>query len=224
MKQYWQKAVTRIDGLSLRERVIIFLVAALALVMTMNTLVLGPQEEEQKRMSKWVQDEQIQIARVRAEIQQKVRENTADPDALNRDRLRTLQRQSLELRLSLAGIQEGLISPDKMATLLEDMLKGNTRLRLVSLKKQPVINLTQAPVDASAPPGTEAAVAGLFRHGVELTVQGSYLDMVAYLTALERLPSKLFWGDVTFMVEEYPNATMALTVFTLSLDRQWLHI
>lgn len=224
MIQYWQKASARIDALSLRERVIIFLMAALALVVGMSRLVLDPLEAEQKRMSKRVQDEQVQIVRIRSEIQQKVSERTTDPDAQNRERMRVLQQQAIALQQSLAGIQKGLISPDKMASLLEDMLRRNTTLRLISLKNQTVTNLTESSAPGAAPASTAAPVAGLFRHGVELTVQGGYLDMVAYLAELEKLSSQLIWGDVAFTVDEHPNATMRLTVYTLSLDSQWLHI
>jgi MSHA biogenesis protein MshJ len=223
MKQYWQKAVVRIDGLTLRERLIIFLMAALALVTAMNMLVLDPHDAEQKRIAKRIQDEQVRIARIRAEIQQTISARATDPDAVNRTRLRALQQQRAELQQNVAGIQRGLISPDKMAALLENILKSNTRLRLAHLKKLPVTNLAEMPEGGSAP--TRAAeTAGLYRHGVELTVQGSYPDILGYLAALERLPSQLVWGEVVFAVDKHPASTMTLTVYTLSLDKQWLHI
>lgn len=224
MKRYWQKIVTRIDGLTLRERVIIFLMAALALIAMVNMLILAPQEAEQKRIAKRIQDEQNEITRIRAEIQRKVEERTADPNAQNNGRLRVLQAQADGLRETVAGMQRGLVSPDKMAALLEEMLRKNTRLRLAGLRKLPVVNLVDAPASPKTQDGADDTVTGLFRHGVELTVQGGYLDMVNYLGELERMPAQLFWGDLAFKVDEYPNATMTVTVYTLSLDKQWLHI
>jgi MSHA biogenesis protein MshJ len=223
MKQYWQRVVTRIDGLTLRERVIIFLMAVLALVTLMNILILEPLSLEQKKIAQRIQDEQGQIVRTRAEIQQKVAERTADPDAQNRIRITLLQRQLADLQQTVAGVQRGLISPDKMPPLLEDMLRKSTKLRLLSLKKLPVTSMVDMPGDAGAGEPV-APVAGLYRHGVELKVQGSYLDMVDYLSELERLSSQLFWGDVAFAVDRHPSAIMTLTLFTLSLDKQWLHI
>ena len=43
MKQSWQKLALRIDALSLRERVIIFAVAVLILVLLINAVLLDPQ-------------------------------------------------------------------------------------------------------------------------------------------------------------------------------------
>lgn len=222
MKAQWQKVASRIDGLTLRERVIVFLMAALILVTVVNALILDPQNVEQKQISQRIKQEQVQIARIRAEIQQKVNEHTVDPDATNRARLVDLERQATGLQQSLGELQKGLVSPDKIATLLESMLKKNSRVRLVSLKNVATENLmkTEPATKGEANP----AAAGLFRHGVELTVRGTYLDTLAYLEELENLEPKLFWGGVTFNVEEHPNASMTLTVYTLSLDKQWLNI
>lgn len=223
MKQYWQKLAGRVDALTLRERVIIFLAAALALVSAMNVLVLAPLDKEQRGIVGRVHDEQAQIARIRAEIQQKVSEQTSDPDAALRARLHMLEQQQADLEQSIAGLQKGLVSPDKMPDLLESILSSNARLRLVSMKKLPATNLAAAPA-GDAPQASTPGGVGLYKHGVELTVQGSYLDMLDYLSALERLPSQLLWGDLVFSVDEHPTATMTLKVYTLSLDRQWLHI
>jgi MSHA biogenesis protein MshJ len=62
----------------------------------------------------------------------------------------------------------------------------------------------------------------VFRHGVELTLAGSYLDLHAYLSALEGLSTQLYWGRAEMSVAEYPVATLKLTVYTLSFDQAWL--
>lgn len=220
MKQHWTRISARIDALTLRERVVIFLMAALVVVTGMNLLVLGPQEAEQLAITKRMQDEQNEIARVRVQIQQKVAEKTSDPDAQNRVRLLVLEEQARTLNQAVAGLQKGLVSPDKMPGLLESMLRRNTRLRLTSMKKLPVANLAEVPGDTQG----VAAATGLYRHGVELTVQGNYVDMLNYLNELEGLGTQLLWGDLRFAVETHPTASMTVTVYTLSLDKQWLHI
>ena len=64
----------------------------------------------------------------------------------------------------------------------------------------------------------------LFRHGVELTARGSYLDMVDYMNALEALPTQLFWGRAQLDVEVYPTVRLTLTLYTLSLDEKWMKL
>jgi MSHA biogenesis protein MshJ len=87
---------------------------------------------------------------------------------------------------------------------------------------------------AASPPQTPEAAAVrtaaaapsdlLYRHGVELTVRGNYLDMVDYLDALEAMPTQLFWARAFLDVEQYPNARLSLTVYTLSLDKKWMKL
>ena len=64
----------------------------------------------------------------------------------------------------------------------------------------------------------------LYRHGVEVTVRGNYLDMVDYMSALDAMPTRMFWGRAQLDVETYPAARLTLTLHTLSLDRQWMKL
>ena len=76
---------------------------------------------------------------------------------------------------------------------------------------------------ASAVPAPKAREM-LYRHGVEMVLQGSYPDMVAYMETLERLPVQLFWGKAQLDAQSYPEAKLTLTLYTLSLDDKWLKL
>ena len=78
--------------------------------------------------------------------------------------------------------------------------------------------------DSAAAPGQAPAPALLYRHGVEVTVRGNYLDMIDYMSALEAMPTRLFWGRAQLDVEAYPAARLTLTLYTLSLDRKWMKL
>jgi len=71
-------------------------------------------------------------------------------------------------------------------------------------------------------PATPGVNPGLFRHGIELTVSGSYADLYEYLKVLEHLPTQLYWGNAELAVAEYPSVTLKLTLYTVSFDRAWL--
>jgi MSHA biogenesis protein MshJ len=130
-------------------------------------------------------------------------------------------------------MQKGLVPPERIAPLLESILRANGRLKLVSLKTLPVTTLNDAAPQPAAPAAPAAAAAAppvvkapdlLYRHGVELTVRGSYLDMVDYMHALETLPTQLFWGKAQLDAEAYPNVRLTLTLYTLSLDSKWMKL
>jgi MSHA biogenesis protein MshJ len=238
MREYWNKLATKIDGMTLRERVIIFSMLALVLVTLVNSLVLDAMFARQKQLSQEIRQQQAQVAGIQADIQQRVTANANDPDAATRQRMQAVKAQAAQLQESLRDMQKGLVSPDKMGQLLEDILKRNSKLRVVSLKKLPVSGLMEATpsaearpnpantpdVAAKAPAQGASGVESLYKHGVEITVQGSYLDMMNYMADLEAMSAQLFWGRVKLNVDEYPTTTLTLTLFTLSMDKKWLNI
>lgn len=239
MKQYWQRMVLRIDVLSLRERAMIFAMAVVVLITLVFIVLLDPQFAKQKRLSEQIKQEQEKIAGIQAEIQQKVRLQAIDPDAAERMRLQALKQQSAKMQGAMLDVQKGLVSPDKMSELLESILKQNGKLQLVSLKTLPVAGLYEmvsesksagektaaaTPSPAKDKQESQPAAGFVYRHGVEIMVQGGYLDMMNYMAALEAMPWQLFWGRAKLSVDEYPRATLTLTLFTLSLDKAWLNI
>lgn len=237
MKQYWQKLVQKIDALSLRERVIIFVMLAVLFITVFNMALLDREFSKQKQLSDQINAAQSQINQIRTEIQHAV-QLSRDPDAANKDRLQTLMQQSAQMQTVLLDMQKGLVSPDKMTILLEDILRRDSKLRLLSLKTLPATNLAESPMAEARTPQEKAAAAtvanrlgadkpasgAVYKHGVEITVQGEYLDMLDYMAALEAMPWQLFWGRAKLNVDEYPTATLTLTLFTLSLDKKWLNL
>ena len=62
----------------------------------------------------------------------------------------------------------------------------------------------------------------LYKHGIEMTLRGRYLDLLDYLREVERMPDRVYWDKVEVSVQEYPNVTLKLTLYTVSMDRAWL--
>ena len=259
MKQQWEKFALKIDALSLRERAMIFAAVACALVFIVYTALLDPLYAKQKNLLSRISQQQNQIIDIDAEITQKVQAAAIDPDAEIRQRLMRSRGAVVESGAKLRSAQQGLVAPEQMITVVEDLLRANGKLRLLSLKTLPVIGLSEsieklnaeraaatatapaaggaaakpaAPVMAGPTPApTPAAAASaikadelLYRHGVEVQVQGSYLDMINYMAALEHLPTQLFWGKVKLDADHYPDARLSLTLYTLSLDQKWMKL
>lgn len=240
MKQYWQKFAAKIDAFTLRERVIIFAMLAVAVIALINNALLDAQFARQKQLSEQIKGQQLQVGQIQADIKQAIQAQ-ADPDAANRLRLGALQQQSQRMQTALIDMQKGLVAPDKMPVLLEDILKHNARLKVISLKTMPVAGLQEKEGDgpkdtkkpeekptaasASKSPADTGPVANtVYKHGVEITLQGEYLDMLKYMSELESMPWRLFWGKAKLEVDEYPKATLTLTLYTLSLDKKWLNL
>lgn len=211
-----------------------FAAAACSLAFVANLGVIGPLLRKQDQLHSQVVQQQNNLAGINAEILQKLQAAEADPDAPARARLAATREESARLSESLRAMQQGLVPPERVAPLLETILRANGRLKMVSVRTLPVEPLSGIGAGHDAgdgnamPPAANVKPSGkrelLFRHGVELTVRGSYLDMVDYMTALEALPTQLFWGKAQLEVEEYPSVRLTLTLYTLSLDEKWMKL
>jgi MSHA biogenesis protein MshJ len=243
MTRRWAQFVARIDALTLRERVLLFAAASAVVVLIAYFAGLGPMLAAQSTLRVQIRQQQNNLAGLDGEIEQKVKEYQRDPDARTRERLATVQAESVKLGDSLRAMQKGLVAPERMAPLIDTILRSNGRLQLVSMKTLPVGSLNDAakadtpnaaapaatPASAALPPKADVKVEPkpgslLYRHGVEISVRGNYLDMINYMAALESLPTQLFWGGARLEVEEYPAARLTLTLYTLSLDPKWMKL
>ncbi|OEZ59149.1 type II secretion system protein GspM [Duganella sp. HH105] len=259
MKAYWIKLDAWLMALSQRERLMVVGAGAAMLAFLVFQLVLDPAYTRQRLLRDTMRQQRVQIAGIDAELQQLDVAARRDPDREVRERLKALQGDSVALRSKLRSAQKGLVAPERMGALLQQMVQGHGKLRLVSLKTLPPQGTTDghfAAQDASEPPAARPAAPStptpasilavapaatsntaapaakpqpaatpaplLYRHGVQLVLQGSYLEMIDYLDALEALPSQLFWGAAALDAEQYPQARLTLTLYTLSLDQKWI--
>ena len=245
--QQWIKLSSKLDAMTLRERAMIFAAVVAAILFLIYTVSVEPLLSRQKVLSLQIKSQQNQIAGIDAEISAKAQTFVIDPDASTRERLTEIRQEIDTTSAGLMAVQKGLVAPDKIAPLLEHLLRGNDKLKLVSMKTLPVAGLNEAaqPANAATPPAASAAptasaapvAAGaktavaprkprelLYRHGVEIVLQGSYLDMVGYMDALESLPVQLFWGKAHLDAQQYPNSRLTLTLYTLSLDQKWMKL
>ncbi|MFC5478134.1 hypothetical protein [Massilia suwonensis] len=232
MKERLLRLATRIDALTLRERVLLFAAIGAAYLFLMHFFSLGPMLAKQELLRTQIVQQQNNLEGIDNEIRDKVQAFQADPDAPTREKIAAARAQLDSLALNLRAMQKGLVAPERMAPLVESILRANGRLQLVSLRTlatEPVMGGAKpqavpaaAPSAASADAAKPAAL--LYRHGVEVTVRGNYLDMIGYMAALEAMPTQLFWGGARLEAETWPASRLTLTLYTLSLDAKWMKL
>jgi MSHA biogenesis protein MshJ len=144
----------------------------------------------------------------------------ADASSPQRERIRLLRQQIADGEVYLKDRRDKLVPPDRMAALLEQVLGRNANLQLVAMNTLPVTPFIEPQADAAV--GSHEPQ--MFKHGVTITVRGSYADVLQYLTSLERLPTRMFWGTAKMNVIRHPTLELTLTLYTLSLDRTWMQV
>jgi MSHA biogenesis protein MshJ len=247
MKARVQAILAKLDAMSLRERVMVFAAIAVVVVALVNTLVWTPLQAKEKRLALEQRRTLGEITATQLDSEQKLNAFAVDPDSGNRQRFQGLEKQREKLNSNLHAQQKNLVAPEKMPKVLESVLQQYPRLRLISLRsinnsgvKPPVREVVttaslyakvyagDAPAPsgpkAPPPPGSLESDGPIFRHGVQVVVEGSYLDLLDYMSALEALPWQLYWGDLQLDVQKYPKAWLSFELYTLSLDRQWINL
>lgn len=227
MKAQWRKLSARFEAMVMRERVLVLLAAVVGTALIYDALAIQPLEARKKRLT-------LQLAEARQNIKtadavMRAQDAVVDPDAVKRTYRDALRKQLAEIDQSMQGLQRGLVPPERMAKLLEEMLSRGGGLQLVSLRTLPAQRFETpgaAPAaragDKGARPVPRDPERTIYQHSVEITLQGSYTDLHDYLARLEKLPSRMFWGRISMNTEQYPRLQVTLTVQTLSLNKAWL--
>jgi len=221
--QQWNKLCQRYAALSRRERVFVALALVVGPLMIGNALFVDPQWSRSKLMQGSITTQNDSLVALQAQGASLQQELSIDPDAGKKAELATLSGERVRLDEQLRQVGAALVRPEDMNGLLESLLARNAGLRLLSLK-------TLAPQSVLRPKETAKERDGkpversfdLYRHGVEIRLEGSYGQLLAYLTQLEKLPQRLLWGQLSYRVIDYPRSEMTLTVYTLSPDKTWL--
>ncbi len=233
MKEILQRYAESIDAMALRERAMFFGAVTLVLMTLLQVFLLNPVLSRRNQLSAQIAQQEDETKVIQAQIQTLVRPSVQDQDALNRDKIARLRDQLAQLDQQFEEQQKQFVPPEKMVAMLEGVIAKNRKLQLLSLRNLPIAGPspgTAVPAGTAASAGTAAAAGRgtgaheVFRHTVELSIKGSYFDLLDYLAALERMPQRVFWDGFELDAAQYPQSVLKLTIYTLSRERSWLTV
>ena len=224
MKQQWARYAAKLDAMSVRERTMVFVAGAVVIAFIFWLLALQSASDRNRRLSTQAAADHGAAATLAAQVKELQRTAASDPDAPAKAHLADIDRQLAELEAGLEQRQGGFIPPSRMPELVQGLLAHTPGLQLVSMRTLPVAPLAEALPQPGAAPPTPQAAAGLYKHGLDLTVEGRFADLVSYATQLEKMPVHVLWNRTRIDALAYPKVTMTLTLYTLSLERAWLQL
>jgi MSHA biogenesis protein MshJ len=226
VKEQWRQLTTRFEALQTRERALVLAAVVFGTALVYDTLALQPLEARKKRLTQQVAESRQNIKV--ADNLLKAQETIVDPSAVKRSYREALVKQLAEIDQNMQGMQRGLVPPERMAKVLEDMLAGSRGLQVMSLRTLPAqrAETPGAPAakgaDKGAKPAHQAPERSVYEHSFEIVLQGSYADLHEYLAGLEKLPWRMFWARLAVNTDSHPVLRVTLRVQTLSLSKAWL--
>jgi MSHA biogenesis protein MshJ len=230
MNQRIVKVAQSIDRLSLRERLFLFAAMLTVLAGAWEALLAAPLSAREE-----IAGQKIKTLHERLEtLNQSVAvaaEGISEGMPGQLDRLRALRARVTEGDAAVRVYTSDLVDPREMRLVLEELIRRQSGLRLLAatnLPPQPLFEDKEhaggADKAAPADDATSSSAPKLYRHSLVLRVEGSYLDCLGYLQAIERLPWHLYWARFELKAGDFPTNTYLIEVRTLSLDKEWIGV
>lgn len=223
MKERLEQIQTRIDAMTLRERGMVFFAIAGVLYLFSQVWLFDPLEARQKQELARLHQLQEEIATLQEQARELLAQRTIDPDAENRLLAGQLNQQITLVDRQIGDAVQGLIPPQQMARMLEQVLERQDRLTLLAVENLPPQPLIQPAPEQELKP-SETVTAGIYRHRVKLRFAGDYLATLDYLRKIQQLGWPLYWDELEISADPYPKVTITLVVSTLSLEEGWIGV
>ena len=236
----WRALQRSFDQRPQRERLLLMAAAAALALMLADSLWLGPALKTFRAARSQQQLAQTTLQGLQTEVARLADQGSLQAQA-DQSELTGWRQRVREGETALRQHEDSLVGPDRMIGLLEHLLArhGEVRVRAMrSLGRSDLLAPASgtdagAAVPPNANPASPTPAAGaaaiesrpsLYRHGVELVLEGSYADLLSYLRAMEALPQRVLWGSVSLKVEQHPKSVLTLRLYTISRERHWLEI
>ncbi len=227
MKERIAKVRETIDRLSLRERLFLFAAALVVLGGVWEAALAGPLDARKIQAT-----QKMEALKTRLQTLDTALNSTAmgmsEGMPAQLDQLTALRTRVATGDEEVRVFTSDLVDPKQMRLVLEELLRRQSGLKLVSATNLPAKPLVEGNADPAAANDegatTKPKEPQLYRHTLVLTLEGSYLDCLAYLQAVERLPWHLYWSRIEFKEDGYPRNAIMLELRTLSLDKEWIGV
>lgn len=217
MQQRLNRQLARIDALSLRERGMLLVGAFMVLFLLWDSFLMSDTSRNSKLATQKIAEVQDRIAQLNGSLTKIAQLRGIDPNAQLQQELASSKAQLARLDHELAQRSGTVIPPQEMARVVEQIMKRQGKLKLISaqsLPARPLFDTTEEEDDL----GT------VYQHGLELEVEGRYLDVLEYLRELETLDWRFFWEAIELDSDDYPKNRVRIRIFSVNLEEGWLGV
>jgi len=221
--------LAHVDELSLRERAIVFAGILIVLFLGWYAYLMEPLLKEQQRLLTELNGKRGQLAALNGQFEKMAASMGMDPETESRRVIDELNQQIKTMEQDLKAATANLVAPEAMPEILRLVLNRSRRLtlmKLTGLGGTPLVMKTGAGdgKNTAQGPGSGGDLGAAFKHGMQIEFRGDFFETLDYLRALEGLQQGFFWDKVEFEVQDYPDSVTTLTLYTLSLNPDWIRI
>jgi gas vesicle protein len=201
LRTWWEARAGRERGLAIGALLV-------ALAAAVEILLFTPQRAQQLQLTRELEAAKARLSR----LETSATELASDGDHRLQSRHQALQQRRDSAIAAISAAHVDLIEPPEMGRQLAAILARHPQLQVVSMQSSP------------AAPLVGGGAGGIYEHELEVQVAGNYLDLIAYLRALEQAPHRIYWRELDMKVDDRGVPVTRLMLFTLSKDTTWLRL
>lgn len=213
LKERYQEISESYSKKTRREQIMILVAALVISFLPTYMYFVDPIFSKIKREKMEQTNAQDRTAEIQNEINSIMVMLQSDPAvALNEEKERIKQKiAAIDKELTVNTVD--LISAFEMPAMLRSVLANASGLKLVSVSNSAPTLLVEKSGNGSV---------SLYRHETKIVLKGSYMATLGYLQLLENLDKKFMWGPFSFAINEYPEGTIEINVYTLSSNKDFI--
>ena len=207
MKLLWGRLAARINAMTMRERFLLFACVIAVLGGITQAFFISPLIDQQKVLV-------AEIDKKSSEMDIRRDETNLEIFKRNRDQIFELNANTLKVQSDLASVEREIaalstngVDASAISPILKRVLRRSDKVALVRVVQ------VGTEFSAAVPAGTQAAN----RSGLDITLAGSYLDLMDYLALLEKELPQARWGTLVLKADTMP-VQVTVRIFTTATE------
>lgn len=197
---------------TMREKIVLFFLSLLFIYYIFNFIFIRPALAKKEMLEN-------QISVLKSERETISKQFAMVKNIISSPQFSTLLTQQQQLteqtkqkKQQIVNFTPVFVTERDFPRLTNDILKKlDPTIILVSLKEFPLQPWTVPEIDR-----TNIFIQNIYQHRVEIECQGSFFNILAYLTRLETIPWHLYWDNLEYKVLKYPEADVRVQFYVLN--------
>lgn len=218
------------EKVSARERKIILVTVLCLLSLIVYVLAIEPLIVEYKSLAVKSNSLQDKNRLIETQLKLTLERKYQDPNIQLGKDIERLENKSLALDEDIGRLTKALVAPKQMVQLLENVLKSDKKMKLISFVNLPkedvelVSDMTPSKINTEAKLNSSTSEGLIYKHAFEIEMKSTYDSMVSYLKRIDKLPWKIFWQDLRYEAGTYPYGVLKIKIYTLSTSKEVLGV
>jgi len=215
LKTSWSEIHDTINHLQVRERRLLCITVVVVILFVVAMLVWEPLYQAWLKTYQENATTLAQISSAQTSIATLEARANLDVNAQSKQQINALKDKLSNQQQQIESLTSALITPKNMGRVFTGLLQEN------ALNINKISNLDAVSVNIE---GQLEETNLLYQHGLSLELNGQFMNALKYIQGIEAQDWQLYWDELTFTTDHYPQGTLIIDVHTLSTSDSLLDL